>query len=163
MAAVRDARREDATAVRRVAQASWHAAYDDLLGPATVDERVDAWYAPDAVADDVDRGERPFLVADDGGVVGFAVAVPGDEPAGWQLYRLYVHPDEWGRGIGTRLLAALEARLRDRGGERLELTTLADNEVAVRFYERRGFDRVGSFEDEAGHRRYRYEKSLREE
>jgi putative acetyltransferase len=52
-----------------------------------------------------------------------------------------VHPDLQGRGIGTRLLAAM-VDVADRwlGLLRLELNVLADNERAVRLYRRAGFE-----------------------
>ena len=41
MVAIRPARPEDAEAIRETALASWHAAYDDLLGERTVEEIVE--------------------------------------------------------------------------------------------------------------------------
>lgn len=52
---------------------------------------------------------------------------------------LYVVPDRRGEGVGTRLLDAAEAALRDRGVDVVALEALAANADAVRFYERRGY------------------------
>lgn len=158
--AVRPARPGDAPAVQRVARAAWHAAYDDLLGREAVEQAIASWFDPDRlVADDVRPDERPFLVADDGGVVGFAEAAPREGT--YHLYRLYVHPDRWREGIGRRLLERVEAGVRERGGDRLAVSVLADNEPAVAFYGRTGFERVGqSHDDEFDLPRYGYRKEL---
>ncbi len=72
------------------------------------------------------------LVAEDGdGLLGFAELSPGGS-----LDMLYVHKDHQGRGVATALLAALEARARDRGLARL--TTNASR-VARPFFLARGY------------------------
>lgn len=159
---IRDARKEDAPGIHRVARAAWHAAYDDLIGPGEVDETIDSWYGPDRlVRDDVRDPDRPFLVAerttshddgsdsgDDGTLVGFAEAAAGDEPGLWHLYRLYVQPDAWGKGVGTALLERIENSVREREVDELRVSVLADNEVGVAFYEARGFEQLATTEDE---------------
>jgi GNAT superfamily N-acetyltransferase len=120
---VRPATRSDAPAVRATAHASWHAAYDDVLGPETVERVVDEWYGVASLRTAV--AESVFHVAAvDGAVVGFVNAGPNpayDEGTA-ELYRIYVHPDRWGEGIGGRLLA--------------------ENAVGVGFYEGHGFEHV---------------------
>ena len=48
-----------------------------------------------------------------------------------------------GQGRAEAMLAAVEARARGMGVWQLELTVAAQNPVALRFYERMGFARVG--------------------
>ncbi|GAB3322549.1 GNAT family N-acetyltransferase [Haloplanus rallus] len=52
---------------------------------------------------------------------------------------LYVVPERRSEGIGTSLLDAAEATLRDRGADTVSVEALADNERAIRLYERRGY------------------------
>ena len=159
---IREARETDTTAIQRVARAAWHAAYDHLIGPEEVDETVDSWYDPDRlVRDDVRDPDRPFLVAerttshddgsaavDENSLVGFAEAAAGENPGLWHLYRLYVHPDVWGKGVGTALLERILAAVRERDVDELRVSVLADNEVGVGFYEARGFEQLATTEDE---------------
>ena len=57
---------DDAAAIQAVARDSWHAAYDDVLGPERVDDTVSSWYDPERlVTDDVEQADRPFYVAID--------------------------------------------------------------------------------------------------
>jgi ribosomal protein S18 acetylase RimI-like enzyme len=55
------------------------------------------------------------------------------------VHNIYVAPDSRGEGIGTALLAAAEAALADAGADVVALEAMADNEDAVRFYERHGY------------------------
>jgi ribosomal protein S18 acetylase RimI-like enzyme len=133
---VRDATPDDGAAIRAVADPAWHAAYDDRLGVAAVDRLVDAWYAPDDLRREITDG-GPFVVAEQpSGVIGFAQGrrVAGGDAA---LSRLYVHPDAWGRGVGTALLGATARRLRPAGT--LRAVVMAANAVGRAFYDRHGF------------------------
>ena len=73
-------------------------------------------------------------------------AEPGtvDEPYG-EIKRMFVHPDLRGRGIGERLIAALEQALRARGVRQALLETGGEQHAAVRLYERAGYARRGPF------------------
>jgi ribosomal protein S18 acetylase RimI-like enzyme len=143
---VRPATPTDVPAVRAVARPAWHATYDDALGRATVDGFVDAWYDPDALRRDV-ADDGPFVVAErDRSVVGFAQATGGARavseagrrgPSEASLARLYVHPDDWGTGVGTALLGATARRLGP--ATRLRAVVMASNAVGRGFYERHGF------------------------
>jgi ribosomal protein S18 acetylase RimI-like enzyme len=162
-ATIRAATADDTVAIQRVARESWHAAYDSILGPERVTDVVDSWFAPDRLlTDDIGPENRPFFVAVvDGSVVGFVEAVLADATPTAQLYRIYVAPDSWGVGIGTALLDRVEAVLRDRDMERLELSVFAANDGAVQFYESSGFERIGTAHDEKFDvERYEYAKEL---
>ena len=148
---VRRATPEEAPVVRGIARESWHAAYDEILGPDRVDEFVDDWYAigglEDSIRDAAVRDDAVFLVAEpesgsDGRIRGFAHAGAHPEAEAVAiLHRLYVRPDAWGDGAGTALLERVEAAL-GPACDRLRLTVLADNDVGVSFYESAGFERL---------------------
>ena len=161
---VREATADDVRAVQHVADAACHAVYDDILGPDVVDDIVANWYAPERlVADDVEPDERPFFVAAIAEtVVGYVEGVPDDdEPDVAHLYRIYVHPDHWGEGVGRALLDRLEGAFRDRGSERLRVSVFAENDVGVRFYESVGFgDRRTTTDEQFETERYEYGKRL---
>ncbi|WP_168218452.1 GNAT family N-acetyltransferase [Nocardioides eburneiflavus] len=62
--------------------------------------------------------------------------VTGDREVMWKLY---VHPDHHGRGIGSRLLAEVESMVE---GEELWLEVVDGNDQAYDFYVARGFREV---------------------
>lgn len=149
MPEVRRGMREDVPAVQRVARRAWHAAHDDIVGAATVDAFLQRYYTESRLDDAVTDSDRVFLVATvDGDVVGFAEAGPTEDARTWSLARCYVDPNYWRGGVGTALLDTLESRLRERGGRRLRLVVMADNDDAIGFYESRGFRRVDDHYDE---------------
>jgi GNAT superfamily N-acetyltransferase len=61
------------------------------------------------------------------------------------LEDLYVRPDHRQAGAGRALLASVAARLRERGGERLEWAALDWNELALGFYRRVGAQTLGEW------------------
>jgi GNAT superfamily N-acetyltransferase len=87
-------------------------------------------------------GPRPaaeaLLAEHAGEVAGYALYFPTFSTflaiQGIWLEDLFVRPAHRGAGIGRALLAAVAARLRERGGERLEWAALDWNELALDFY-----------------------------
>ena len=171
---VRQATVDDRWAVHETARESWHAAYDDVLGPETVDYVVDEWYAltdlESSIAAATGRKDAAFLVAatastdgaDCRSVDGFAHVVPWPENTAVAfLACVYVRPAVWNAGLGTTLLETIERRCAAAFG-RLRLAVLAANEIGVSFSESRGFDRVETRPSQlaAGLEEHVYEKRL---
>jgi len=78
-------------------------------------------------------GTRPFLAEDvDGAVIG--ILTIGDD----ELYAVYVHPDQWGTGVGQALLDRAETELAKTCAT-ASLTCMVANARARRFYERNGW------------------------
>lgn len=81
------------------------------------------------------------------------VALEGDTLIGYvgsqtvleetDMMNLAVHPEFRRRGIGEKLVAALEDVLRQRGSKALTLEVRASNAPAIALYEKLGFQQVG--------------------
>jgi ribosomal protein S18 acetylase RimI-like enzyme len=145
--AVRESTPDDVPGVRRVARRGWEAAYGDVLDPATIERALEEWYAPAFVRESVERADVVHLVAvdesgRDGAVVGYTGGwVPdADDPERGVVGTLYVDPDRWGAGIGTRLFERALDALRGQGVTRVTIRVLAENAVGRSFYESRGFE-----------------------
>jgi ribosomal protein S18 acetylase RimI-like enzyme len=73
-----------------------------------------------------------------------------DQPAGFcmvkgdELYLLYVSAEARGAGVAAALIEDAETRLADAGVEVAWLGCAIGNERAARFYEKRGWRRVGT-------------------
>jgi putative acetyltransferase len=96
--------------------------------------------------------EVDFLVAERAGELvgcGATRRMPGEvETAGegyGEIKRMFVAPAARGLRIGQRLLATLEARLRERGVALALLETGRDQHEAVRLYERGGYSLRAAF------------------
>ena len=96
-------------------------------------EQIDAWAgwkSPDKYRAAMEAGEVFFVAELNGRVVGFSVLF------GEEVKALYLHPDYVGRGIGRRLLEAVEAEAQSKGIAELRLTSTL---TSVRFYEACGY------------------------
>ena len=87
---------------------------------------------------DLDLGNDAWLVEDAGGiVVGYASVFPrGDHTLGADAY---VHPQAWGRGIGTALVRLTEARAHERAASVIRNAVLAGDSGARSLLERLGY------------------------
>ena len=143
--AIRRATPEDAEAMAGLHVDVWDDAYTGLMPQGILDdrrekvaERVERW-------EEILGQERPTWVAEDTeGLIGFASSGPArdnDMDDTLELWALYVRAAYWGTGVGYALF---EIAAGDRAAY---LWVLADNERAIRFYERQGF-RLDGTEDE---------------
>ncbi|KAI8947983.1 acyl-CoA N-acyltransferase [Xylaria longipes] len=69
--------------------------------------------------------------------------VPGDPATHAELRRLYVDTAAHGRGIGGKLIAAVERQARAEGYKQLWLTVWENNGSAEKLYRKLGWQRVG--------------------
>jgi len=115
-----------------------------FLGPLD-DGLARAWLA-DCVQEVAASTRRVWLAFDsDGGVSGMvhlAHATKQNAPHRGEVQKLIVRADARGRGLGARLMTALERRARAAGRWLLILDTDADS-AAVDFYRDRGWGSVG--------------------
>jgi ribosomal-protein-alanine N-acetyltransferase len=86
-------------------------------------------------------GEFALLVDSAGELAGF-IALAGLLDAG-EIRHLLVQPSQRGRGLGTQLLQAGLAALRQRGYVRCVLEVRESNAAALALYARAGFQRDG--------------------
>ena len=111
-------------------------------GPDVLTTRLETLLAGDAVVAFV-SGDPPVAVA----VMTLRPNVWYDGPVGL-LDELYVVPALRGQGIGSALLALVEATARQRGAEQLEINVDGEDTDARRFYERHGYTNTEPGQDE---------------
>jgi putative acetyltransferase len=84
-----------------------------------------------------------------GAALGMAALV--EQPAGQgELKRLFVDEAARGLGVADLLLDALERAARERSIRTVRLETGTRSDAALRFYARRGFERIPAFGDYVG-------------
>jgi len=116
---------------------------------AALDAYQSALYPPASVhllpAADLAASDAAFLGVFAGGqLVGCGGYVHDGDESG-ELKRMFVHPAARGRGIGRRLLTALEAHAAAAGLSVLRLETGISQPEALRLYEGAGYTRRGPF------------------
>jgi ribosomal protein S18 acetylase RimI-like enzyme len=86
----------------------------------------------------------------DGPIDGYVCYGPTPMTSGtWDLYFIATHARARGRGVGTRLVYAMEAELMAKGARivRIETSQLDEYEAARSFYARLGYSEVGRIHD----------------
>ena len=149
-AIVRPALPEDAAALARVHVAAWQVAYRGIMP----DHLLDSLSVPNTQArwEQKLAGEEQLtlvcqLDTDPAGtgrseVVGFAGLGPNrDDDTGeetGEVYAIYVHPDQWGHGLGRALWTQAVEVLRAGGYRSLTVWVLQANDQARGFYKHMG-------------------------
>ncbi|MEX1828382.1 GNAT family N-acetyltransferase [Luteibacter sp. CQ10] len=79
-----------------------------------------------------------------------------------RLYSIATKPEAQGKGVGSALVAAAEDAGRAHGCRALRLEVRKDNAVAIRLYERLGYERIGEYAAyyADGADAFRFEKQL---
>ncbi len=135
---VRPGQRGDIAGIQEVARASWHGAHHEIFSKDAMDLFLASVYSRVSLRTSLANRCATFLVAVfDGRVLGFCEF--GDRGAGPELFRLYIHPRVWGRGVGRRLLSHAEMLLTTCGGRHYFVTVHNGNERRKSFYAKQGF------------------------
>ena len=162
---IREARPADADAMTAMHCLSWEVAYAGILPP----EAIAFWNAKrPAMWKSILAGEHDnYLAILDGAPVGLLglLSPCRDEDLfdAAEIDRLYLHPDHWGQGLGTRLMEFALATFRERGESAVVLWVLEKNLPARRFYEKWHFAPDGvarGFPDHEHVRELRYRLDL---
>ena len=141
---IRETDVNDAESISAVHIASWQRAYRGIIEQSYLEsmdlhEKMRKWQVN---LDRQERGIRQTYVAiDDTEIVGFGSIGPardkGREGYG-ELYALYLKPESFGCGVGTRLFDFLYKKTKGFGHTKLYVWVLKDNIRARGFYERMG-------------------------
>jgi putative acetyltransferase len=115
-----------------------------------LDAYLNSLYRPeenflDLPAEDVAGGRGTFLVAREHGVAVGCGAIRRISPTTGEVKRMFVAPAARGRGVGGRILAALEQWASSAGITRLVLEAGDRQREAIRLYERAGFIAIPCF------------------
>ena len=96
-------------------------------------------------AHEVADGQGAFLIAFQSGKPVGCGAVRRIEARTGELKRMFVVPEERGRGVGRAILNALESEAQALGVSRLMLETGVRQSEAIALYQRAGFSRIAPF------------------
>lgn len=96
---------------------------------------------PEEIQKKLERDPDLFLVAEENGQI-IATVIGGYDGRRGLLYHLAVAPPFRRRGVGSGLLEEIEARLQAKGCLRCYLMVLSDNEDAIRYYQKLGWENM---------------------
>ncbi|HXN02486.1 MAG TPA: GNAT family N-acetyltransferase [Candidatus Dormibacteraeota bacterium] len=99
-------------------------------------------FGPNLKAEHLEGGHGTFLVARDGDRAVGCGAIRVLDSTTAEAKRMYVEPDQRGKGVGRAVLAGLEAAAKHLGVHRLVLETGIYQGAALSLYRRAGFTQV---------------------
>ncbi|CDZ76505.1 Phosphinothricin N-acetyltransferase [Legionella massiliensis] len=139
---IRLATLQDAQAIARVHIRSWQKMYSEfipetILDNLSVDERTQQWQQL------LEEQVKILVLEIDNQIVGFASICTfrdfmADQSMG-EISAIYLDPDYWRLGLGTKLCWAALTELENSGYKTVFLWVLKDNLQACKFYEALGF------------------------
>ncbi len=135
---IRPATANDVQGIQHVAHVAWHVTYEGIIRPETRANILSEFYSEESLLRSLQRNGAVFFAAVEGQrVIGFAQVLPRPRTTGdYELTRIYVLPDCQRKGVGSQLLAAVEAALPD---QHLWVIVERDNKGALEFYRSKGF------------------------
>ncbi|XXG94037.1 hypothetical protein Hte_000288 [Hypoxylon texense] len=158
-----DALLSDAAAIALIGANTFTAAFGFSVPANDLAAFLAATYSAEAVEAEILNAQKTntstFVARDESGeVLGFVQLVrslsdpclTGDESTHAELRRLYVSTTAHGRGIGSKLIAAVESKAKAEGFKTLWLTVWEENANAQRLYQRLGYVKVGETEFATG-------------
>jgi ribosomal protein S18 acetylase RimI-like enzyme len=92
-------------------------------------------------------GSHNLVALRDGEPVGMASGVPGPEEGVVELISMWVNPMARGRGVGDRLVEAVERWALHRRAAVVRLSVIPGNQHAIALYRRHGFVDTGELGD----------------
>ncbi|OTA69242.1 protease synthase and sporulation negative regulatory protein PAI 1 [Hypoxylon sp. EC38] len=153
---VGDALASDAAAIAQIGANTFTAAFGFSVPENDLADYLATTYSAKAIEAELlsaqENNISTFVARDEAGaVLGFVQLVrgltepclQGDASTHAELRRLYVDVSAHGRGVGSKLIAAVENRAKAEGFRTLWLTVWEDNAGAQRLYRKLGYVKVG--------------------
>lgn len=94
-------------------------------------------------------GDTSFVAMDKGKIRGFVLGfVSQTQKKTFFLWQIGISPAMQGKGIGQRLLEAIERRIKNKSIKRIELTVDPKNKPSQRLFEKNGYSVISQKEDQ---------------
>ncbi len=126
--------------IRQIAEKTWWPTYSTVLAPKQIRYMLDTIYDLESLKRVLQDGTQKFILLKDGaGYQAFAAyGVKKEEPDVYKLYKIYVLPENQGKGFGAFLINEIKNRLLTKNIRILDLNVNRYNN-ARHFYEKMGF------------------------
>ncbi len=153
---IRTATTHDAGKLAELAAITFPLACPPGSSPADIQAHIEKTLSEAKFKDYLADANITILVLDDDGQLNgytLLVAKPASDPdvasvlsalPSTELSKCYVHPEHHGKGAASRLIQASLAHSADKGAAGVWLGVNSENAKAIRFYEKSGFQRIGT-------------------
>lgn len=132
----------EAQEIESMAKKVWPAAYAGIISEAQIEFMLQWMYSPPTLVSEMTReGIRYFWISSNETKMGFIATGPSTETAAvCHLHKFYLLPCWQHRGIGRRAMEQLIKLLQSAGLDRIELRVNRNNDRAIAFYRKSGFE-----------------------
>ena len=127
--------------IHSLAHQIWPKTFAEILSAEQLDYMLDMMYSHQSLQNQIEIEKHIFIIAfEDKKPIGFAAYYPKDKTSHslYKLDKIYVLPDQHGKGIGKKLIEYIISIIRPMGASILELNVNRSNN-AVTFYQKLGF------------------------
>ena len=140
MIAVKKTGPENIPAIQELAQVTWAVAYASIITPEQMSYMLDLFYSNNSLHEQIEKGHQFIIAWEEGIAVGFASYSPksDEEPSVYRLHKIYIDPNQQGKGTGKILLDFIIADIKPAAATELELNVNRSNN-ALGFYQKFGF------------------------
>jgi ribosomal protein S18 acetylase RimI-like enzyme len=137
---IREASLSDIHRIQQLAEKTWWPTYSVILAAEQIQYMLDTIYSEASLKKVMENGSQTFiLLEDERGSQGFAAyGKRKEQPSVFKLHKIYVLPDNQGKGYGRKLIQEVCKRIQQEGANCLDLNVNRHN-PAKQFYERIGF------------------------
>jgi diamine N-acetyltransferase len=134
---------KDIPIIRNLAEETWWPTYSPILDVEQIRYMLNAIYAEKELEKHIRSGSQTFIILhDQNGPQGFAsYGLRPDDEHICKLHKLYVLPENHGKGYGKMLIDEVKMRALNMNASTLDLNVNRHN-PAISFYEKIGFVKV---------------------
>lgn len=132
----------DLVVVQELADKIWKVVYPPIIGDEQVEYMLEKMYSIESLEDQIGaKGHQIYLLEDGGIAIGFLSFSLhyGDKNDRTRLHKLYLLPDQHGKGLGKMMLNFVLKHSENEGDKGLELNVNKKN-PAFDFYLQQGFE-----------------------
>jgi RimJ/RimL family protein N-acetyltransferase len=144
---IRYANTNDAKALGEIHSKSWYHAYKGIV-PDKILENLSSQKMQKRFEGAINKSEENAIIFKNNKPVGFIYigkCRDEDKPnTCGEVWGIYLHPDYWNMGIGTKLINWGLNELKNRNFNQITLWVLEENTNARKFYEKIGFKHDGT-------------------
>ncbi|MGJ7034924.1 GNAT family N-acetyltransferase [Anoxybacillus eryuanensis] len=141
---IRKMKQEDIKQVQYIAKITWNATYEGIIPSGVQENFLKLAYSDEQMKQRLQHST--FFVAEVGdNIAGFSNFSSIREDGEVELWAIYVHPEQQGRGIGSALL---QKGIQIDGVNKIYVNVEKDNQIGKTFYEAKGFEVVKEFDEE---------------
>ena len=120
-------------AIQEIAKKTWPVAYGDILKKEQLEYMLDRFYSFSSLSASLNDGHLYYLYTENEVPLGFVSIQFMEDGRSMKIHKLYVLPNQQGKGIGEKLFQTAVSRMLDDGFKRLFLNVNRFNS-ALQFY-----------------------------